>query len=238
MMRWLVKNIPNLFTLLNLSLGVLAINIVLTSSTDDTPVVHYYVLAAGVCDLLDGFLARKLKVQSEFGLQLDSLADLITFGVLPMFIYAQYVPLEGWGLFLLLVPVCSAIRLAIFNIDDDQKTVFKGISTTAHGVFVALLPIIIYNQNGWIGNFLSYNFQVLLIVALFFSWLMVSPLKMTSLKFNDWSLSSNWQRYLLLLLSLILVIILGYGSAPYIMLFYIVLSVVSNFQSLSSKSTD
>lgn len=235
-MRWLVKNIPNFFTLLNLSLGVLAINIVLTSNTGDTPVIHYYVLAAGLCDLLDGLLARKLKVQSEFGLQLDSLADLITFGVLPIFIYASYVPLEGWGLLLLLVPICSAIRLAIFNIDDSQKTVFKGISTTAHGLFVALIPIIIYNNNGWVGSFLNDYPESLLIIAVFFSWLMVSPVRMISLKFNDWSLKSNWQRYLLIVSSIIFLLVFGYESAPFIMIFYILLSVIGNFQSLSDKT--
>lgn len=235
-MRWLVKNIPNFFTLLNLSLGVLAINIVLTSNSSDAPVIHYYVLAAGLCDLLDGLLARKLKVQSEFGLQLDSLADLITFGVLPMFIYASYVPLEGWGLLLLLVPICSAIRLAIFNIDDSQKTVFKGISTTAHGLFAALLPIIIYNNIGWVGSFLKDNPESLLIIAVFFSWLMVSPVRMISLKFNDWSLKLNWQRYVLILSSLIFVLVFGYESAPFIMLFYILLSVAGNFQSHSDKT--
>lgn len=237
-MRWLIKNIPNIFTLLNLSLGVLAIKLVLTSSSDEAPIVHYYVLAAGICDLLDGFLARKLKVQSEFGLQLDSLADLITFGVLPMFIYATYVPLEGWGLLLLLVPICSAIRLAIFNLDDSQKSVFKGISTTAHGVFVAVLPIILYNQSDWVGNFLNDNPEGLIIMAVFFSWLMVSPLRMISLKFNDWSLKSNWQRYLLILSSMVFVLVLEYESAPFIMLFYILLSVASNFGALSNKSRD
>ena len=124
-MNWIVKNIPNFFTLLNISLGVLAINVMLTSDPSEAPVIHYYVFAAGLCDLLDGLLARKLKVQSDFGLQLDSLADLITFGVLPFFIYSHYVPLTNTGYLLLLVPICAAIRLAIFNIDDDQKFVYE-----------------------------------------------------------------------------------------------------------------
>ncbi|MFY0592905.1 CDP-alcohol phosphatidyltransferase family protein [Roseivirga sp.] len=236
MANWIVKNIPNFFTLLNLSLGVLAINVVITSDPLASPTVHYYVLAAGFCDLLDGLLARKLKVQSEFGLQLDSLADLITFGVLPFFIYANYINLEAEGYLLLLVPICSAIRLAVFNIGDDQKTVFKGISTTAHGIFVATLPIIIFTGESWFSEILRANNLVILGIAIFFSWLMVSPLKMISLKFSNTSIQENWQKYLLIISSLVLAITLGYDASPYIILFYIILSVVGNFNSIRNKT--
>lgn len=234
-MSWLIKNIPNLFTLTNLSLGVLGIHHVLTSSKLNEPIIHYYIFAAAICDLLDGFLARKLKAQSAFGVQLDSLADLITFGVLPTFIYANYIGFQGWGYLLILVPVCSAIRLAIFNIDDSQKTVFKGISTTAHGLFVATIPVLMFEKEGLFASFFGEEPVRLLFLAIFFSWLMVSPLRMISLKFSTLSFKENWSRYLLLLTSLILILTLNYQGAPFIMLIYIVLSAIDNFKAVSGK---
>lgn len=236
-MSWIKRNIPNFFTLLNLSLGIIAINMVLTRDSNSTPVIHYYVFAAGVCDLLDGLIARKLKVQSEFGLQLDSLSDLVTFGVLPTFIYASFIPLEGWGLLLLSVPICSAIRLAIFNIDSDQKSSFKGISTTAHGLFVATLPIIMFNQNGWFSQLFTDQYWLFIVLAVFFSLLMISPFRMISFKFQNMSLRENWQKYFLIISSLALIVVLQYESAPVIMFIYILLSAAGNFQLLQSKST-
>ncbi len=235
-MNWIKGNIPNFFTLLNLSLGIIAIDLVLTSDPTEKPIVHYYVLLAGVCDLLDGLLARKLKVQSEFGLQLDSLADLITFGVLPIFIYASIFPLEGIGFLLILVPICSAIRLAIFNLDTDQKSSFKGISTTAHGIFVATLPIILYQNNSWFGKFVNTQPETIIAIAVFFSFLMVSSVRMISFKFENFALKENWQRYLLLCSSIILVVIMKYNAAPLIMLIYILLSVISNFSPSIDKA--
>ena len=115
-MSWIKKNIPNLFTLGNLCLGVLAIQQILTKPENSEPVVHLYVFLAAFFDLLDGAVARALKVSSKLGVQLDSLADLITFGVLPTLIYSSMYPIQGWGYLILLVPACSAIRLAVFNI--------------------------------------------------------------------------------------------------------------------------
>ncbi|MBO3700822.1 phosphatidylcholine/phosphatidylserine synthase [Roseivirga sp. E12] len=235
-MNWIRKNIPNLFTVLNLSLGVLGIHQILTGNPSVEPTIHYYIFAAAFFDLFDGLLARKLNVASEFGVQLDSLADLITFGVLPAFIYSRYVGLEGWGLLLLMVPICSAIRLAIFNTDSSQKTSFKGISTTAHGMFAGVLPIILYNQSSWFGELFSGNEIAIIILALFFSFLMVSPIKMMSFKFENFSLKSNWERMLLILASLVLIIIWQYDAAPYIIITYIILSLTSYFKGIPANS--
>ncbi|OEK00022.1 hypothetical protein BFP97_00165 [Roseivirga sp. 4D4] len=235
-MLWFRKNIPNLFTLMNLSLGVLGIHLILTSDPTVEPTIHYFIFAAAFFDLFDGLLARKLNVASQFGVQLDSLADLITFGVLPTFIYAQYVQLEGWGLLLLLVPICSAIRLAIFNTDNSQTTSFKGISTTAHGLFAAVLPIILYHQSTWFGEYLADNEMAIGVLALFFSFLMVSPVRMMSFKFENLRFIDNWDRILLILTSLILIILWQYDAAPYIMIIYIGLSFTSYFKGVSSNS--
>ncbi|WP_420385596.1 CDP-alcohol phosphatidyltransferase family protein [Roseivirga sp.] len=229
-MNWIKRNIPNLFTLSNLTLGVLAIQQVILSNGGDEPKVHYYVFLAAFFDLLDGAVARALKVSSRLGVQLDSLADLITFGVLPTFIYASIFEMEGWGLLILLVPVCSAIRLAVFNISEDQKTSFKGISTTAHGLFASTLPIIIWTGDSYFGQSLAQMPYIAIIIAVFFSYLMVSPLRMISLKFEGLSLAKNWEKYALLIVSLLLVVFMGYDSAPWIMMLYLLLSIIINFR--------
>lgn len=235
-MNWIRKNIPNLFTVLNLSLGVMGIHVILTGDATLEPTIHYYVFGAAFFDLFDGLLARKLKVTSDFGVQLDSLADLITFGVLPTFIYGSFVGLEGWGLLLLLVPICSAIRLAIFNTDSSQTTSFKGISTTAHGLFAAVIPIIMYNQSSWFAEYFGGNDIAVIILALFFSFLMVSPIRMLSFKFENMSIKDNWERFLLILTSVALMIVWQYDSAPFIIMIYIVLSLISYFKGVSSNS--
>lgn len=229
-MNWIKRNIPNLFTLSNLTLGVLAIQQIILSSDSAEPKVHYYVFLAAFFDLLDGAVARALKVSSKLGVQLDSLADLITFGVLPTFIYASIFKMEGWGLLILLVPVCSAIRLAVFNISEDQKTSFKGISTTAHGLFASTLPIIIWTGDSYFGQSLAQMPYIAVIIAVFFSYLMVSPLRMISLKFEGFGLAKNWEKYALLIVSLLLVVFMSYDSAPWIMMLYLLLSIIINFR--------
>lgn len=235
-MNWVKRNIPNLFTLANLTLGVLAIQQVIEAGPADEPTVHYYVFLAAFFDLLDGAVARALKVSSKLGVQLDSLADLITFGVLPAFIYASIFKMQTVGYLILLVPICSAIRLAIFNISDDQKTSFKGISTTAHGLFASTLPIIIWQGNTYFAQSLDKLPFIVVIMAVFFSYLMVSPLRMISLKFKGFGLSNNWEKYTLLLTGLILVIILQYQAAPWIMMTYLLLSIITNFRKLESAN--
>lgn len=235
-MNWIKKNIPNLFTLANLCLGVLAIENILHSDQNQAPTVHYFVFAAAFFDLLDGAIARALKVPSKFGLQLDSLADLVTFGVLPTFIYSSIFGLQGWGMLILLVPACSAIRLAIFNISDDQGGTFKGISTTAHGMFVSVLPIIIWEGNSYFAQSIAEMNYLLVAMAIFFSYLMISPLRMISLKFKGFDIKNNWEKYILIASSLVLAITMKYQAAPCIMMVYLLLSIIINFKKIGNKS--
>lgn len=235
-MNWVKRNIPNLFTLGNLTLGVLAIKQIIESTPGEEPTVHYYVFLAAFFDLLDGAIARALKVQSKLGVQLDSLADLITFGVLPAFIYASIFNLEGWGYLILLVPICSAIRLAVFNISDDQKTSFKGISTTAHGLFVSTLPIIIYQGDSYFAQSLAQMPYIIVIMAVFFSYLMVSPLRMISFKFDGFGFAHNWEKYVLLVSALFLAVAMAFQSAPWIMMIYLLLSIIINFRKSSGTT--
>lgn len=235
-MNWVKRNIPNLFTLGNLTLGVLAIQQVLEAGPADEPKVHYYVFLAAFFDLLDGAVARALKVTSKLGVQLDSLADLITFGVLPAFIYASIFKMQLAGYLILLVPICSAIRLAIFNISDDQKTSFKGISTTAHGLFVSVLPVIYWQGDSSFAQSMDQMPIIVLGMAVFFSYLMVSPLRMISLKFKGFGIRDNWEKYTLLISSLVLVALMQYEAAPWIMVIYLSLSIITNFRKTENAN--
>lgn len=225
----LIKFIPNLFTLGNLTLGVCGIAVLLTQP-ENAIWVPYMILTAAILDFLDGFLAKALNAQSPIGAQLDSLADLITFGVLPGFIYWHLTPDISWNWAVLLVPICSAWRLAKFNVGDDQNDSFIGISTTAHGIFVATIPLIIASPIDQIESFV--NNQTLLIgLSIGFSWLMVSNLRMISLKFKNMVFRENWDRFVLIIGSLILIGLFGWSSSPIIMLLYLLLSLYGHFKS-------
>ena len=169
-----MKNIPNLFTLLNLVFGCLAIvfilqnGITITVSSDGTQLLDIpekiwmaslFIGLAAVVDFLDGFVARLFKASSEMGKQLDSLADLVSFGVAPGMILYQFLRLslaqeDGgvdisfiWLLPAFILPVAAAWRLARFNLDTEQSFSFKGLPVPAAGIFVAALPLIYWNVN-------------------------------------------------------------------------------------------
>ena len=225
----LIKFIPNLFTLGNLALGILGIGGLLTNSIEIVE-VSYMVLLAAVLDFFDGFLAKALKAQSESGAQLDSLADLVTFGVLPGFIYWYLTPSIEFNCIALLVPICSAWRLAKFNVDTEQTYSFKGISTTAHGIFVATIPLFISTPSTIIDEFLNTELH-LIVISVLFSFLMISNIRMISLKFSDFSFSNNWDRYVLLLTALVAIILFGWSASPFILIIYLALSLYNHFNS-------
>jgi CDP-diacylglycerol---serine O-phosphatidyltransferase len=219
------KAIPNLFTLGNLSCGV--IGIVLSFNGDITTACYLIWLAAGF-DFLDGFLARILKAQSEIGKQLDSLADLITFGLLPAMLYYHMLvgkvasPLEYVGV---LIACFSALRLAKFNIDENQTTTFTGLTTTANGIYTSTLPLILLTD-----NFLTPIFDntwVLVASAVIFSLLMVAPVTLLSFKFSNFSLKDNWARFLLIIISIVCIVIWQISAVPIIIVIYLILSLLS-----------
>ena len=181
-------------------------------------------LAAGF-DFFDGFLARILNAQSEIGKQLDSLADLITFGLLPAILYYHMLvgkidsPLEYAGV---LIAIFSALRLAKFNIDENQSTSFTGLTTTANGIFTSTLPLIIAGST-FMSDFIA-NPWVIFVCAIVFSLLMVAPITLLSFKFKNFGVKDNWARYLLILLSVVLIIIFKTAAVPLIIVVYILLS--------------
>lgn len=225
-METIKKSIPNLFTLANLACGALGI---IMSFEGQIETACYLIWLAAGFDFLDGFLARVLKAQSEIGKQLDSLADLITFGLLPSILYYHMLngqiilPLQYIGISIALF---SALRLAKFNVDENQTTSFSGLTTTANGIFTSTLPLIIAGDY-FLTDFFA-NTWVVFGCAILFSLLMVAPVTLLSFKFSNLSLKDNWARFLLIIISIVLISIWRTGAVPVIIVVYLLLSLVSN----------
>ena len=248
-----MKQIPNLFTLLNLVFGCLAIvftlqnGIMITVDAQGTELLYIpekiwmaslFIGLAAVVDFLDGFVARLFNASSEMGKQLDSLADLVSFGVAPGLIIYQFLRLsfaqeEGgldislfWLLPAFILPCAAAWRLARFNLDTSQSYSFKGMPVPAVGIFFAALPLIYWNVNkAWIQNLLL-NKWFLYGLLFLFSWLMVSTLPLMALKFKNFSLKSNFPKYLLVVIAIAAILILKWLAAPVIVLTYVILSLL------------
>ncbi len=248
-----MKQIPNLFTLLNLVFGCLAIvfilqnGIVIVADANggqwiDIPekiwMASLFIGLAAVVDFLDGFVARFFNASSEMGKQLDSLADLVSFGVAPGMIMYQFLRLsyaqeEGgldtsvlWLLPAFILPCAAAWRLARFNLDANQSFSFKGMPVPAVGIFVASLPLIYWNVNEpWVVDLLL-NKWFLYGLILLLSYMMVSTLPLMALKFKDFSIKNNLPKYILVLIAIAAIVILKWLAVPVIVLAYVLLSLL------------
>jgi CDP-diacylglycerol--serine O-phosphatidyltransferase len=259
----MLRHIPNLFTLLNLVFGCVAIIFILQS--DDAMVYlegdqlllrlpenmmlgAICIYAAAVIDFLDGFIARWLKVSSEMGKQLDSLSDAVSFGVAPSLIMYQLLRLyylqQSTAFdtsFFLLVPAliiacCAVWRLAKFNLDQRQSVSFRGVPTPITGLMFASLPMIIWFDAALAGSYIL-NAWFLYGVILLASYLMVSDLPMMSFKIaKGVNVKENLPQILLLLLSLILIIILKWTAVPLIYILYVTLSLLFRKNIIAIKS--
>ena len=248
-----MKNIPNFFTLLNLVFGCMAIVFILqngiTISGDgegatwiDIPEKIWYaslfIALAAVVDFLDGFVARIFQASSEMGKQLDSLADLVSFGVAPGMILYQFLRLAfaresasldtslAWLLPAFLLPAAAAWRLARFNLDASQSYTFKGLPVPAVGLLVASFPLIYWNVNTAAVHDLLLNKWILYGIIALLSWLMVSTLPLMALKFKDFSVKNNLPKYILLALSLAAIGLLQWLAMPVIIVAYVLLSLL------------
>src|SRR5690606_37640669 len=221
----MVKHIPNFLTCLNLICGMAGIYYVLGGNLFYGA---YFILAAAVLDFLDGFVARLLNAYSEIGKQLDSLADLVTFGVLPAFIVFTLLQDIFPGSYLtfmaFFIGTQSAIRLAKFNIDTRQSVRFIGVHTTANGMLLSTLPFLV-ERFLWAESLLA-NGWFLLAFSFFFALLMTAELPLIALKFKNFGFKDNKYRYLTIAISLLCVLILGMGGVPLAIISYVGLSVV------------
>lgn len=228
------RHIPNLLTLLNLASGFLSIIFILN---DNIVIAVWILLAALVFDFADGMAARLLKAYSELGRELDSLADMVSFGVAPgllMFIMIRdAVGMEYPGANLayvaVLIPVLSGLRLAIFNLDTEQTDSFKGLPTPASAFFVFSLVLASNYSDSKLIESLVTSRGVLLFFTVCFSVLMVTRIPMISLKVKHLRLKGNELRLLFLISSALLFVLAGVASLPLIIIIYIVVSIAYSF---------
>tara|TARA_R110002050_G_scaffold74772_4_gene160174 strand:+ start:80777 stop:81517 length:741 start_codon:yes stop_codon:yes gene_type:complete len=243
------KYIPNGLTLLNLFCGSIA---VLFAVNNNFVTASLFVFLGIFFDFFDGFAARKLNVQSALGVQLDSLADMVTSGLVPGIVMYKLLELSdrSWSgidfinesslsfneitLFPLLglaITLASAYRLAKFNIDEEQQTYFKGLPTPANTLLIISLPLIIEFQNSDTINAIILNKWFLIVVTILSCYLLNSNIKLFALKFKDYSFKNNTTRYIFLLLCIVLLIVLQFAAIPLIIILYILMSVLDNLTS-------
>ena len=222
------KHIPNLLTLLNLTCGFIAIIMAFDPGT--LLYAPYLIFIAAIFDFSDGFAARLLKAYSELGKQLDSMADMVSFGVAPGVIayqliqvaYAPYIHTNGYVFALsiivpALIPICSALRLAKFNIDERQSSSFIGLPTPASAILIVSLALVLlgYNTSNGIQALIT-NPLIITGIIIANCFLMVSELPMFSLKFKSLALKANLTQYIFLTISLILIISFQFYALPLI----------------------
>ena len=232
-MERIKKNIPNLITLGNLTCGLLSI---LFAFEENLALAGGLIFYGAILDFFDGFAARLLKVNSEIGKQLDSMADMVTFGVAPGILMYQLIAMTNENqlgisheltiaLIAFLIPIFSAIRLAKFNIDTRQTISFIGLPTPAAAIFIASLPIIEANYG------VKLSTELLIGTTVILSLLLVAEIPLFSLKISKGeNLKSqlNIIRILFLISSVILLFILKFAAIPFIVILYIFLSIINN----------
>ncbi|NBO82811.1 MAG: CDP-alcohol phosphatidyltransferase [Betaproteobacteria bacterium] len=249
----MTKQLPNFFTLLNLFFGCLAIvcglqsGIILSVRPEgslyfDVPekiwMASLFIGLAAVVDFLDGFLARAFKADSAMGKQLDSLADLVSFGVAPALLVYHFLRLGWahepaameldsvllWPAFFL--PLAAAWRLARFNLQPSSLAVFTGLPVPAAGLFFASLPLAYWHvDQDWIVSLLLNVYFLYALIALF-CYLMVSRLPLLTLKFTSFDWATNRPRYLLLVFSVVSILFLQWLALPIIIILYVLLSLL------------
>lgn len=242
--------IPNFLTLLNLFCGSIA---VILAVNNNFVAAALFVFLGIFFDFFDGFAARKLGVSSELGIQLDSLADMVTSGLVPGIVMYKLLLLtinlpetntdwdnsQNWlNLNLHLLPLlglcitlASAYRLAKFNLDEDQQTYFKGLPTPANALLILSLPLILEFQNSNLINGIIINKWFLIGLTLISCYLLNSNVKLFALKIKDWRFKANVLRYTFLILCVLLLALFKFIAIPLIIILYITLSVFSNTTS-------
>lgn len=219
--------IPNLITSGNLLCGTFAI---IYAGRGDLSIAGMFIGIAAILDFLDGFAARLLKATSEFGKQMDSLADVVTFGVAPAILFYSMAELNGQS-FLnfasLLIAVFAALRLAKFNIDESQATEFTGVPTPAIAVLIASFPYIIEYDSLGIA-FLFKSAWFMLLFPLLVSYLMVANFRLFSLKIKSFKWHENKMVFSFLVFCIAILALFQFTGVPIIIAAYILLSLIRN----------
>ena len=244
-----MRFIPNLLTLINVLCGSIA---AVFAVYNELHLAAVFVFIGIVFDFFDGLVARALNAQSELGIQLDSLADVITSGLVPGLVMFQLLSLSqagGWTsedsqlafseniweqlmqsplpLLGFLITMGSAYRLAKFNTDEDQAASFKGLPTPANALLILSLPLILMYQGNEILNRIILSPWFLVGLTLLSTYLLNSNIRLFALKFKDWTFKTNAVRYIFIILSLVMVLTLKFLAVPLIIITYILSSFVS-----------
>lgn len=234
--------VPNAITALNLVCGSLAVFFAIDGQLGWASV---FILSAAVFDFMDGFAARLLKAYSAIGKELDSLADLVSFGLAPAAIvftlleltmFGQNQPIQNidahWGEWIVLftslvIPVAGAFRLAKFNTDDRQSESFLGMPIPANAIFFASLGLIFELGASENVKALILNKNILLSSVFMCSFLMISELPMFSMKFKNLNIKQNAVRFLFLGVTILMLVFLQLYALPLIIIWYVLLSIIT-----------
>lgn len=238
-MNFIKNNLANAITLGNLFSGCVgAVHLIL----GDYQTTAICIILSLVLDFFDGFVARALKANSNLGTQLDSLADMVSFGLIPglvMFVsfldintdplnpvsYDTLLKENGWMPYLgFFITLFSCLRLAIFNLDEDQKYYFKGLNTPSNTILIFGLFFAHKEKTSF--SFLFENEIYLLILTAISSWLLISPIKMIAMKFKSMKLQDNYPKLALLIGSILILIIFKSVGIPLVILYYILISLI------------
>ncbi|KDN56030.1 CDP-alcohol phosphatidyltransferase family protein [Flavobacterium seoulense] len=235
------KHIPNSITLLNLFCGCIALVFV---SNKDFETAFFFVFLGIFFDFFDGFFARLFKVTGELGLQLDSLADMVTSGVVPgyvmYFLLANsqqeisshlYFPFLGF-----IITLGSCYRLAFFNIDTRQSESFIGLPTPANSLFMLSLPLVIQYSDSIVVFEILTSQSVLLLITGFSAYILNAEIPLFSLKIKKFTLKDNVLQIVFLTLSVLLLVFFQYAGVPLVIISYVLLSVINNRFSLDGKT--
>ncbi|WP_067033482.1 CDP-alcohol phosphatidyltransferase family protein [Allomuricauda sp. CP2A] len=232
--------IPNLLTLLNVFSGCVATVFAVLNHLE---LAALFVFIGIFFDFFDGLAARALNVKSEVGVQLDSLADVITSGLVPGIVMFQLLNMAergGWNLgffghddemtvlpfFGFMITLASAYRLAKFNVDENQVSSFKGLPTPANALLILSLPLILLYHNNEVLSGIILNQWFLMGLTVVSAYLLNSPIALFALKFDNWSFKDNGVKYLFLIGSLVMLLTLKFLAIPLIIVFYLLASIL------------
>ena len=231
-MNFIKNNLANAFTLANLFSGSIGVIQLLAGNYQITAIC---IIVSLILDFFDGFIARAMKSNSNLGAQLDSLADMVSFGLLPGIV--MYKALEPFGnqifgmelpfeikYFGLFITLFSCLRLAIFNLDEEQTYYFKGLNTPSNTILIFGLYYA-FLENGSF-QFIFENPLLMVIFTIISSWILVSPIKMIAMKFKSMKLEDNYPKIALLIGAVLILIIFKTIGIPLVILYYILISLI------------
>jgi len=241
-MNFIKNNLANAITLGNLFSGCVgAVHLIL----GDYQTTAICIILSLVLDFFDGFVARALKANSNLGTQLDSLADMVSFGFIPGL--AMFKMLEPFGNELLglqlpfeikyfgfLITLFSCLRLAIFNLDEDQKYYFKGLNTPSNTILIFGIYYVLQTINNSepegafpsVHTTITFSSSFFLILTILSSWLLISPIKMIAMKFKSMKLQDNYPKLALLIGSILILALFKIVGIPMVILYYIFISII------------